>query len=218
MRPRDWLLWGGSVGAIVLSCICFPGTDPRTVSAALIGVSSLIMAAKGHPLAHVLAILFAALYGWVSFDFRYYGEMLTYLCMTAPMAAVSLWTWIKNPNGAGTVAVRAHLTRRLRLGLIFGTAAATAGFGVLLWRLGTAQLPVSILSVTTSFAAAYLTACRSPFYALAYAANDIVLLVLWVLAAFGDRSCVPMVTCFACFLLSDCYGFLSWRKMAKNEK
>ena len=215
MRPRDWLLWGGSVAAVAVSCLCFPGADLRTVIAALIGVSSLMLAAKKHPLAQVLMLIFSALYGWVSFDFRYYGEMLTYLGMTAPMAAISLYTWMKHPEN-GTVAVRQRLSGRLTAGLVLSTAAATAGFGYLLAVLRTANLPVSIVSVTTSFSAAYLTACRSPFFALCYAANDAVLLVLWVSAARTDASCIPMVTCFVCFLLNDCYGFLCWRRGART--
>ena len=217
MKPRDWLLWGGSVSAIVLSCLSFPGTDLRTAAAALIGVTSLILAAKGHPLAQVLIIVFSALYGWVSLDFHYYGEMLTYLGMTAPMAAVSLRTWMRNPDAGGRVSVRHRLTRRLRAGLLLLTPAVTAVFGLLLMLLHTAQLPVSILSVATSFAAAYLTACRSPYFALAYAANDAVLLVLWVTAAQTDRSCIPMVTCFICFLLNDLYGFLSWKQHGRRH-
>lgn len=101
--------------------------------------------------------------------------------------------------------------------MILLTAAATAGFGWMLALLKTANLPVSIISVTTSFLAAYLTACRSPYYALAYAANDLVLIVLWILAARQDASCIPMIACFAMFLVNDAYAFVSWRRRAGTQ-
>ena len=50
----------------------------------------------------------------------------------------------------------------------------------------TANIVPSTVSVTTSFLAVYLTFRRSPYFALAYAANDIVLIVLWVLASICD--------------------------------
>ena len=67
------------------------------------------------------------------------------------------------------------------------TAAVTAGFYFILRALGTANLLPSTVSVTTSFLAVYLTFHRSPLYALGYAANDVVLIVLWLLAARADR-------------------------------
>ena len=213
----EWCLWGGSVLLIILSNLLFGGSGILTLIASLLGVTSLVFAAKGNPAGPALMILFGVLYGYISWTFRYYGEMLTYLGMTAPMAAVSLRTWMRNPDAGGRVSVRHRLTRRLRAGLLLLTPAVTAVFGLLLMLLHTAQLPVSILSVATSFAAAYLTACRSPYFALAYAANDAVLLVLWVAAAQTDRSCIPMVTCFICFLLNDLYGFLSWKQHGRRH-
>ena len=63
----------------------------------------------------------------------------------------------------------------------------------------------------------YLTFRRSPYFALAYAANDIVLIVLWVLAAVTDITCSSVIICFVVFLVNDLYGFISWRKMEKRQ-
>jgi hypothetical protein len=72
-----------------------------------------------------------------------------------------------------------HISCREWLLLVPLTAAVTAAFYFILAWCGTAQLPLSTLSVTTSFLAVYLTFRRSPWYALAYAANDVVLIALW---------------------------------------
>ncbi len=63
----------------------------------------------------------------------------------------------------------------------------------------------------------YLTFLRSPYYAIGYSANDVVLIILWILAAFTDISCLPMVACFVMFLFNDLYGFYNWRKMQKRQ-
>ena len=73
-------------------------------------------------------------------------------------------------------------------------------------------------SVTTSFLAVYLTFRRSPGYALGYAANDVVLIMLWVLAALADPAYVSVAVCFAAFLVNDLYGFFSWRKMERRQR
>ena len=59
---------------------------------------------------------------------------------------------------------------------------------------------------------------RSPYYALAYAINDLVLIVLWTLASLADISYVPMVACFVMFFANDIYGFINWQKMKRKQK
>jgi len=81
----------------------------------------------------------------------------------------------------------------------------------------TANLAPSTLSVSTSFIAVYLTFRRSPYFALFYAANDIVLIVLWVLSSMEDVSYFSVVICFIMFFANDIYGFCNWQKMKKRQ-
>ena len=97
-------------------------------------------------------------------------------------------------------------------------ALVTAAFYFILAAFDTANLLFSTLSVTTSFVASYLTAMRSPYYALCYAMNDLVLIVLWVISAFADPAGWAMVACFAMFFLNDMYGFVNWRRMEKRQQ
>lgn len=145
--------------------------------------------------------------------------MITYLGMTAPMAAFALVSWLRNPYNGNRAEVRVnHISRREILLMCALTAVATAGFFFVLKRLGTANLIPSTLSVTTSFLAVYLTFRRSACFALAYAANDVVLVVLWIMAALENISYLSVVICFAVFLVNDIYGFISWAKMKKRQQ
>ena len=74
------------------------------------------------------------------------------------------------------------------------------------------------MSITTSFLACYLTYLRSPYYALGYSANDIVLIILWILASIKDPANIPMIFCFVMFLVNDVYGFINWKRMSKRQK
>lgn len=94
-------------------------------------------------------------------------------------------------------------------------AVVTTGvFYFVLRALGTANLALSTLSVATSFIASYLTFRRSPCYALGYAANDLVLIAMWVLAALEEPAYAPMIARFAMFFINDAYGFINWRRMS----
>ena len=215
----EWLLRSGSCLAILIFFFLFDGSDFLTLIASLIGVTSLIFCAKGNPAGQVLMILFSLLYGYISLTFAYYGEMITYLGMTAPMALFSLISWLRHPfkGQKSQVQVAAMRGRDWALALLL-TLGVTVIFYFLLRALGTANLIPSTISVTTSFLAAYLTWRRSPYFALIYAANDVVLLVLWTLASFSDISYVSVVVCFAAFLVNDLYGFASWKRMQRRQR
>ena len=211
-------LWCTSVAVIVLSAVLMGGADLFSVIASLIGVTALIFVAKGYVIGQILTVVFAVFYGVISFGQQYYGEMITYLGMSSPMAIAAAIAWLKNPfRDTKEVAVR-PMTKKTVGWLTVSTVLVTAAFYFILGAMGNASLAVSTLSVTTSFLASALTYFRSPYYALAYAANDVVLIVLWVIAAVGDLSYLSMVLCFVMFLANDLYGFFNWRRMEKMQK
>ena len=212
------ILWALSVSAVIAVFVLFDRGNGLALIASLIGVTSLLFNAKGNPVGQLLMIAFSALYGYISYTFCYFGEMVTYLGMTAPMAAVALVSWLKNPYRGNRAEVKVNKISRKEHALMWLlTALVTVLFYFILAHFRTANLLPSTLSVTTSFLAVYLTFRRSPYFALGYAANGMILIVLWTLAALEDLSYVSVAVCFAVFLVNDLYGFLSWRKMEKRQ-
>ena len=214
----ELILWCSSVLLTVLSFAVFDKENYLTLAASLIGVTSLIFNAKGNPVGQVFMVIFSVLYGMISFSFAYYGEMVTYLGMTAPMALFALISWLRNPYNGNRAQVRVNrLKAKEIVFMFFLTAVVTVLFCFILQAFHTANLIPSTLSVTTSFLAVYLTFRRSAYFALAYAANDVVLIVLWILAARYDVSYLSVIVCFVMFLINDAYGFISWLKMRKRQ-
>ena len=213
LSKHDRILWICSLLIVFISNISVPNFDPLTLAAALIGVTSLVFAAKGNVWAQILMIVFSILYGIISFRFRYWGEMITYLAMTMPMAVWSTITWLKNPSKENKNEVQIQkLTSTHIIGLIFFGIIITAVFYFILLRLNTPNLLFSTISITTSFVAVSLTMLRSSYYAVVYAANDIVLIVLWSLASVQNPVYIPVTINFVIFFLNDVYGFINWKK------
>lgn len=214
----EWWLWIVSLVVVVGSFLLTPSPDYLTLTTSVIGVTALIFIAKGMLLGQVLTIIFSCFYGVVSFLYAYYGEVLTYVGMTAPMAVVALVSWARHPYKESAEVEVARITGRQVAWLTVFTVAVTTFFYFVLRALGTANLVVSTISVTTSFVAVALTYLRSPWYALGYAANDVVLIVLWIMASIDNPSYVPMIFCFVMFLANDIYGFVNWRRMAHRQR
>lgn len=205
-------LWVFSLITVGLSFILAGNFNFLTLIASLTGVSGLIFVSKGDVLGQMLIIVFGILYAIISYNLRYYGEMITYLGMTLPIAILSVVSWMKNPYAEREVEVR-HLSFKAFLSLFIVAILVTWVFYYILKYFGTASLVISTISITTSFLASSLMMLRSPYYALFYGLNDIVLVILWVIASINDISFLPMVICFLIFLLNDTYGFINWNKM-----
>ena len=183
--------WGLLISSLIIVSVCFllvPEKSILSLFASLVGVTALIFLAKGHILGQFLIILFSILYGIISYRFSYYGEMITYVGMSMPMAILSTISWLKNTY-SNTHEVKIASVSKKRAYLLFLLCVpVTVIFYFILHFLGTQSLVFSTLSVATSFLAASLTFLRSSYFALGYAVNDLVLIVLWVLASIQDIS------------------------------
>ncbi|MBO7299912.1 MAG: nicotinamide mononucleotide transporter [Tidjanibacter sp.] len=213
----EWGLWLCSLAVVTGSFLLAPNTDYLNLATSLIGVTGLIFLAKGMMLGQIVTIIFSFLYSLVAYFYHYYGEVITYACMTLPMAVVAFVQWTRNPyKDSGEVAVAKVSARQMMIMSLLAVV-VTVLFYHILHLLSTPNLLVSTISITTSFVAVYLTALRSPLYALAYALNDVVLVVLWVLATIEDSSYAPMIACFVMFLINDIYGYINWKRMQKRQ-
>jgi len=186
--------------------------------ASLVGVTALIFCAKGNYIGQMLMIVFCILYCIISYSYSYYGEMITYIGMSMPMAMISLISWAKNPyKGEKREVTVRKISRKEIYIMIIAACTVTVAFYFILKAFDTANLIPSTLSVTTSFSAAYLTFRRSPYYALIYGLNDIVLIVLWGLASLENIHYISVLVCFIVFLANDTYGFINWKRMQRRQ-
>ena len=215
----ELLLWSASIIFILGSFILFDRENYLTLAASLIGATSLTYCAKGNPFGQFLMVVFSIMYGAISYTFDYYGEMITYVGMTGPMALFALVAWLRNPYNGNRAEVKVNeLTKREIVFMFILAGIVTFAFYFILKNFNTANLAPSTLSVTTSFIGVYLTFRRSAYYALAYALNDIILILLWTLATLTDISYMSVIICFVMFLVNELYGFINWSRMKKIQK
>ncbi len=212
-------LWLCSMLIIIISYVAFGRSIDLAFWASMIGAAALIFTAKANPIGPILMVVFCMFYGYISYTFSYYGEMITYLGMSFPMAVFSTVSWLNNPfkDNKSQVTINKIGKREFILMLIL-TAIVTVIMYYVLYLFNTANLIISTVSIATSFAAAYFSLRRSPYYALAYALNDIILIIMWVMATIEDISYLSVVICFIMFLVNDSYGYINWIKIESFQR
>lgn len=197
----EWCILIISIIVISVAFFVFDRSNYLAYFASIIGVISLIFNSKGNPIGQVLMIIFGIIYGIISFSFKYYGEMITYCFLTVPMSIFCLISWLVNPykGKKSEVKINHKLNKIDFVVMPITSILITLIFYFVLKYLNTTNLIVSTISVFTSFIAVYLTFRRSPLFALGYALNDLVLIVLWTLASIKDISYISVLMCFITF-------------------
>jgi nicotinamide mononucleotide transporter len=214
----EWIIWISSIVLIVASFIIFDRVNYLSMIASLVGCSAILIAAKGNPFGELLMVTFAIIYGVISYQFKYYGELITYIFMTGPMSLYALISWLRHPyKGKKTVVQVNKVSNKEFFIMLILSIVVSVIFYFILKYFNTKNLIVSTISITSSFIAVYLSARRSKFYNLGYITNDIILVVLWILATIEDYHYVSMIICFSVFLINDIYSFISWIKMEKSQ-
>ena len=215
----EWCLYLISIVVIVMCFIIFKNDNYFYLIGSIVGVTALIFLSKGHVLGQIITIIFSVFYGVVSLSFKYYGEMITYMFMTMPIAIISIITWLKHPSKQKKNEVEVNeLKWKEYILLAILSLVVTFAFYFILKAFNTNNLIISTISILTSFVAVYLSMRRSRYYAIAYACNDIVLIVLWILASIEQTNYISMVICFVAFLASDIYAFINWGRILKQQK
>ena len=212
-------LWAISVLSILISFLIFDRNNYLNLIGSIIGVTSLIFYAKANPLAQVFMLIFSIIYAYISYTFRYWGEISIFLFMTIPSLIVSFIAWIKNPfNGKRSEVKVGDINKKDVIVMIILTIVVTVVFYFILKFLNTNNLAFSTFSIATSFMASYLTLKRSDYFALAFIFNDVILIILWGLASFKSTAYICTEITFISFLFNDLYGFINWAKIKKYQK
>ncbi len=215
----EWCLYLFSIIIILFCFFFFKNSDYIQLITSLIGVTSILLVSKGTPIGQVTTIIFSIFYGIVSYFVGYYGEMITYLGMTTPIAILALISWFKHPSKENKNEVEINeLNYKEYLFCLLLALIVMIIFYFVLKALNTSNLIISTLSVFTSFIAAYLTMRRSRFYALGYVLNDIILIILWLLAMKDNFNYLATVITSSIFLINDIYGFINWSRTLKKQK
>ena len=73
----ELILWGASTALILASFLAFDRANYMTLTASMVGATSLIFNAKGNPIGQALMILFSLLYGIISYTFFRYNRFVS---------------------------------------------------------------------------------------------------------------------------------------------
>lgn len=201
---------------IILTFLLNKEKNILSLISSMLGGISLIFLAKGDYFGHIISIIFSITYIIIAYQCKYYGEIFIYLILMIPLSIISIIVWKKNQSKEHVVKVN-KITKKDTLLIIIITLLIGIFFYFILKSLKTNNLIISTISVMTSLSASILSIKRTPYYAIMYIVNDLVLITMWTLITIEDFSYLPNVICFITFLINDIYALINWKKLEKEQ-
>ena len=174
-----------------------------------------LLLAKGKNLGQVFGIVITILYSIVSFNNKFYGEVIIYLFMMFPMYIIGIVSWFRHKNKETDSVEVNKISKKEWIIVAIVFVAIFVGIYYLLKVFNTNELVVSTISVLASLFAIYLQIRRSRFSFSFYMINDIILMVLW---GSGNLILLPMVCNPIINFINDSYGFYNWKKLEKEQR
>lgn len=214
MFEKCWLALSSTL-IVVLSLIW--GDSVLAIFSSLAGIISVVLCAKGKIENYAFGLFQAVTYAYICFQSHIYGEVM-YNILMVPMIIIGIISWKKNMEADSTEVKARNLTAKGWVIMILGSVAAVAGYSMILNMLGGNFALVDSASTTLSVIATILMLARYSEQWVMWIVVNIVSVVLWVMALVqGDSSAVTMLVMWSAYLFNSTYGYINWRKMAKQQ-
>ena len=202
-----------SVGITGIIC----NSSLLTIICSIAGILCALTQAKGKVISQFIGLLIVVLYSILSFQNKFYGEVIIYVFIIFPLFISGIISWIKNLNKETNTVNENKLHKKEWIILTIVSIVLFVILYYLLKYFNTNQLLVSTLSLITSLFATYLVARRSKYGFLFYIGNDIILFILWGGQIIkGDFALIPILVNPIINFINDSYAWKSWNKREKE--
>ena len=146
-----------------------------------------ILVAKGKISSYVWGFVGTALYLYISYQYKLYGETITYALLFLPMQVSGYYYWIRNSKEADTDVIKKVMTTKQRIWLFVGTATAIAAYAAFLRYLEGAMPGLDSATAILSIVATTLMVMRYAEQWLIWILVNTVAVVMWVLAVLHHQ-------------------------------
>ncbi|AMM43925.1 PnuC-like nicotinamide mononucleotide transport [Pectobacterium phage vB_PcaM_CBB] len=206
-------LWLFTAPAIICAVSLIMGGGWVEFVCSVTSIIGAILVAKGKISSYVWGFVGTALYLYISYKYKLYGETITYALLFLPMQVSGYYYWIVNSKEKDTDVIKKVMTTKQRIWLFAGTGIAIAAYAAFLRYLEGATPGLDSATSILSIVATTLMVKRYAEQWLIWILVNTVAIVMWVLAVLHHQDQgFAVLTMWITFWLNSVYGWYQWRK------
>ena len=212
------LAWLAAATAVILGLSLYWKDSPVSLWAALTGVWCVILTGKGKRSSFLFGTVNVVFYAMISFQARYYGEVMLNILYYLPMNFVGWFAWKKHMNEETGEVVKRRLPRNRRVWVYGLTAAAILLYGLVLKALG-GNLPyVDSMSTVVSVTAQILSVKRLTEQWVLWIVVDVVTVVMWGINFAQGGATVATLAMWSVYLINAVIMYIRWNREGRANE
>ncbi len=216
-RPLE-VLWLALASAVILGLSVYWKDNWISLISALTGVWCVILTGKGKRSSFVFGTVNVVTYAIISFQAKYYGEVMLNLIYYFPMNFVGWFAWKKHMDDSTGEVVKARMPLRKSVWIYAATGAGIAGYGFILRMLG-GNLPfIDSMSTVVSVVAQILSVKRLTEQWVLWIVVDIVTVAMWAVHFAQGGETVATLAMWSVYLINAVIMFIRWNREAKKNE
>ncbi len=211
------IIWLIIATAVILGVSLYWHDSLIGIMTALTGIWCVIFTGKGKRSSFLFGIANVVLYAYVSFNAKYYGEVMLNLIYYFPMNFVGWAAWKKHMNKETGEVEKKKLPLKKGMVIYIITAACIYGYGVVLKSLG-GNLPyIDSMSTVVSVAAQILSVRRLTEQWILWIIVDVVTVIMWGVNFAAGGESIATLAMWSIYLINAVIMFIKWNREAKQS-
>ena len=206
------LLWLAAATAVILGLSLYWGDTFASLTAALTGVWCVILTGKGKRSSFLFGMVNVLFYALISFQAKYYGEVMLNLLYYVPMNAVGWFAWKRHMNEETGEVVKEKLPMKKGLAVYGLTAIAIFLYGLVLRALGGSLPFVDSMSTVVSVTAQILSVKRLVEQWVLWIVVDVVTVIMWAVHFAQGGETIAALAMWSVYLLNAVIMYIRWNR------
>ncbi len=214
-KPLE-VIWLGIATAVILALSIYWGDTVVGIISALTGVWCVVLTGKGKVSNFLFGIVNVILYAYISFEAKYYGEVMLNILYYLPCSVIGLFIWGKHVDEESGEVVKNSLSIRGAMIVYPLTAAGVIAYGFILKALGGTLPFVDSISTVLSVVAQILCLRRLAEQWIMWIIIDTVTVVMWAYNYINGGESIATLMMWAVYLINAIIMYIKWRKDVKK--
>ena len=180
-------------------------------------ITNALLSSKGKPECYIFGFTGIIFYGYLSYQQKYFGELIIILFMSIPVMIMGVISWLKNKDDESIIINT--LSKKEIILVILSQVIMFFLYYYILKLFNTSMLVTSTLSIIMSLLALYFGSRRSEICYYFYILNDIVGIALWIMPILnGEKAMFSVLFGPILLFVNDIYGIYNWKKLKKKQR
>lgn len=216
-----WKFW--EVGWLITACLVIMGLSMYWqdtvigIISATTGVACVVCTGKGKLSAYAFGLINVILYAYISYQAKYYGEVMLNVLYYLPMEFYGFYVWNKHMDNDTHEVKKRQMKASGKMIMILAVVLGTVGYGLALRSLGGALPFVDALSTVVSVVAMIVSVKMYMEQWILWIIVDVVSVIMWAVAFVNGNDSIATLLMWIIYLGNAIIMYFKWAKEAKRD-